>query len=270
MAEKTMRWNDIPSPPFEAPNPGGWLRCVIRSILILPFLFIPLPLVIVLRLIGANHIAQTIVQTVCKIALFILGLRVKYNGTPAPSSCIVSNHTSWLDIFVLNSQMKFYFIAKSEVANWPLIGIISRGTGTIFVERARRQAAKQRDMLCQYLKRGDRFLFFPEGTSTNGLRVISFKPTLFAALFDTELVDKAVVQPITLRYHAPLAQRPDFYGWWDQISFAQSWITFLSQKQQGHIEITFHPALPVADYENRHALATACENTVRDGLIAML
>jgi lyso-ornithine lipid O-acyltransferase len=91
---------------------------------------------------------------------------------------LVANHASWLDIFTLNACDRIYFVSKSEVAGWPGIGWLARATGTVFINRQGREAQMQKLLFEARLRAGHRLLFFPEGTSTDGQRVLDFKSTL--------------------------------------------------------------------------------------------
>ena len=140
-----------------------------------------------------------ITQFVCQTAFRIIGMRRRVFGTVMPQfGAIVANHVSWLDIFALNASKRIYFVAKSEVAKWPGIGWLARATGTVFINRNPREAALQKQIFQDRLHAGHKLLFFPEGTSTDGKRVLSFKPTLFAAFFEQPLRDEMWVQPVTL------------------------------------------------------------------------
>jgi 1-acyl-sn-glycerol-3-phosphate acyltransferase len=130
-----------------------------------------------------------------------MGLGRDVSGVPMRGEgAYVANHSSWLDILVLNASKRMYFVAKAEVAGWAGIGWLARGTGTVFVRRDRAEAAKQAALFETRLHAGHRLLFFPEGTSTDGLRVLPFRPTLFAAFFADGLRDSLQVQPVSVAY----------------------------------------------------------------------
>ena len=101
--------------------------------------------------------------------------------TPLIPSTVVANHASWLDIFALNAPQRIYFVSKDEVRDWPGIGWLARATGTVFIARKSREAGVQARLFETRMAAGHRLLFFPEGTSTDGRRVLPFKTTLFAA-----------------------------------------------------------------------------------------
>ncbi len=119
---------------------------------------------------------------------------------------VVANHSSWLDIFTLNASQRIYFVAKSEVSGWPGIGWLARATGTVFITRKGTEAKRQQDLFEARLRAGHQLLFFPEGTSTDALRVLPFKPTLFQAFFTHGLDRVLFIQPVTVVYHAPPAR----------------------------------------------------------------
>ena len=205
-----------------------------------------------------------ITQIVCKIAFWIMGLRRAVIGTPMRHrGAVVANHTSWLDIFSLNAAQRIYFVSKSEVASWPGIGWLAKATGTLFIERNPKHARKQTEVFQQRLLDNHRLLFFPEGTSTDGLQVLPFKTTLFQSFFAPELRDVIWVQPVTVLYTAPDGTDPRFYGWWGDMSFGGHLLRTLASLRQGQVTTIYHTPLAVADFENRKALAQACEAQVR-------
>ena len=163
----------------------------------------------------------------------------------------------------LNSGGPLYFVSKSEVARWPGIGWLARATGTVFVNRRAREAEAQRQMFEERLSDGHRLLFFPEGTSTDGLRVLPFKSTLFAALLSETIVADLWVQPVTVVYHPPADAEPRFYGWWGDMDFATHLFQVLAQARQGRVEVTWHTPIQVAEAGDRKRLAKASEALVR-------
>ena len=175
--------------------------------------------------------------------------------------------SSWLDIFVLNAVQKIYFVSKSEVKKWPLIGKIANHVGTVFIRRSRIDAIKQKNIFLKRISSGDKLLFFPEGTSTDGMRILPFKSTLFAAFFEEGLPEISWIQPVTLNYIAPETKRADWYGWWADMGFFPSVMMVLSHMKQGEVELVFHEPLYVKEFRNRKELAHASEQAIRNGLL---
>jgi 1-acyl-sn-glycerol-3-phosphate acyltransferase len=204
-----------------------------------------------------------ITVVVCRIALWILRLPVTTNGKPMQMAGVyVANHSSWLDIFVLNAAAPLYFVSKSEVADWPGIGWLARITDTVFVRRSAREAGQQRNLLENRILAGHRLLIFPEGTSTDGQRVLTFKSTLFAALYSDRLVGMSV-QPVTVVYRAPESVDARLFGWWGDMDFGPHLLQVLAAPGGGHVEVTWHKPLAVSDYPDRKALAATAEARVR-------
>ena len=260
---------DEPVPPLSL-SAGDWIRIVLRGVTLAGLVFGGLLILLVLRLVERPlhgvHRPWTpyITQFVCRNAFRIIGMRYFSHGARmAHPGAVVANHSSWLDIFTLNAEKRVYFVSKAEVARWPGIGWLARATGTVFIKRDKREAATQKRIFEERLTVGHKLLFFPEGTSTDGLRVLPFKPTLFAAFFADALRDFLWVQPVTVAYHAPPGEEARFYGWWGDMDFGTHLLKTLAAKRQGSVEVTWHPPVKVSDFKDRKAIARHTEDIVR-------
>lgn len=259
----------------DAPDPielglVGWLLVLLRGLPLAILVFGGLFILLALRLIerpiyGVRRpITPYIAQFVCRNAFRILGIGFRASGELMNQhGAVVANHSSWLDIFALNSRKRVFFVSKAEVAKWPGIGWLARATGTVFIERNPKKAREQTLLFQERLTAGHKLLFFPEGTSTDGLRVLPFKTTLFAAFFTEELRDFMYVQPVSVIYHAPKGQPDRFYGWWGDMDFAPHLLKTLGARRQGSVELIYHSPAKVSDFTNRKALAAHCEEAVR-------
>ncbi len=259
--------DDIAVAPFGV---TGWCLAVLRGGFLIPFVGFCLVLLLVVRcverpLFGMRRpVTPYITQFVCRTALLVIGLRYEQVGTPMrENGAVVANHASWLDIFTLNAAQRIYFVAKSEVSGWAGIGWLARATGTVFINRRARDAAKQKVTFEARLTSGHKLLFFPEGTSTDSLRVLPFKPTLFAAFFADALRDTLSIQPVTVMYHAADGMDARYYGWWGDMDFGGHFLRMLATRRHGHVTVTYHDPISVADATDRKALAKQCENMVR-------
>lgn len=268
----TPSWDGAPEPNISLPTALGWVRALLRAVPLAILVFGCLILLLLVRLIErpifkmARPITPCITVFVCRNALRLMRLPLKVHGTPMINNGIlVANHTSWLDIFSLNASAPLYFVSKSEVAKWPGIGWLARATGTVFIQRDRRLAAAQTRVFQDRLAEGHKLLFFPEGTSTDGLQVVDFKSTLFEALFTDAHKDTLSVQPVSVVYHAPKGAEPQYYGWWGDMDFGTNLLRTLAATRQGYIEIMYHSPLKVSDFANRKVLSSAAETHVRDG-----
>ena len=269
-------WHDGDAPPPAIPRPGplGWALVVLRGggivlVLLLGVLLI-LPIRFCERLFTGPRRPLTgpWVQGVCRICLRIIGLKWRRTGTPMRGpGAVVANHSSWLDIFVLNAAMPVFFVSKAEVASWPGINILTRVTDTHFVARDPKLARAQAEEFAARTRAGHRLLFFPEGTSTDGRRVLPFKPTLFQGFLDPALPENLAIQPMSASYHAPETRDPRFYGWWGDMDLGPHLLAVLAARRQGRVMVVLHDPVPVAG-QTRKTLALACEDAVRRGLNA--
>ncbi len=266
-------WYSEKAPAKSYINAAGWVRAVLRGAIWVPMAMVGLLLLLLIRVFERpiwgqyRPLTPYITQAVCRITLMILGIRFRVKGElMLKKGAVVANHSTWVDIFSLNARKRIYFVAKSEVANWPFIGWLARATGTVFIRRNARDARKQKEVFEARLKVGHKLLFFPEGTSTDGLRVLRFKSTLFAAFFTQELRDILWIQPVSVSYTVPTGEEPRFYGWWGDMNFTNHVMKVLASKGPGSVVVTYHAPLKVSDFADRKALAKACELAVHLGM----
>ncbi|SHF38023.1 lyso-ornithine lipid acyltransferase [Ruegeria intermedia] len=259
----------------DAPDPVrlgllGWVLVVVRGLPLALMVLVGLIVLLTIRLFERplcgmrRPVSAFVPQIVSRNAFRILGIGFQTSGElMRQHGAVVANHSSWLDIFALNARKRVYFVSKAEVAKWPGIGFLARAAGTVFIERDPRKARAQTKLFEERLKAGHKLLFFPEGTSTDGLRVLPFKTTLFAAFFAEELRDFMYVQPVTVIYHAPAGEPARFYGWWGDMDFGPHLLKTLGARRQGRVELIYHAPAKVSDFPNRKALAAHCEEAIR-------
>jgi 1-acyl-sn-glycerol-3-phosphate acyltransferase len=203
----------------------------------------------------------------------LLRLRVRINGTPVTGQPVifVANHASWVDIAAIGSILPTHFVAKREVRNWPLIGLTAELTGTVFVDRARRQqTAEVNAEIARRLAEGRSVVLFAEGTSSDGNRVLPFRSALVGAA--SELMSSGspranvMLQPLSISYthidglpmgrqHRP---RVAWYGDTDFLPHLRDYV------RQGAIDaiIAFGEPVPF-DGADRKAAARSIESSVR-------
>ena len=138
----SIAWDSGVPPAFPPIRFWGWVRVILRVIALGLLVFGGLLILLIVRLIeqplyGLHRpVTPHITQFVCRNALRILGIGYSNSGNVMKGrGAVVANHSSWLDIFVLNAAKRIYFVSKSEVASWPGIGWLARATGTVFIER---------------------------------------------------------------------------------------------------------------------------------------
>ncbi len=168
---------------------------------------------------------------------------------------IVSNHISWLDIFVLNSVVPMRFVAKSEVRRWPAIGWLCARANTLFIERGNaRAAARINQRLGALMQQGECLAVFPEGTSTDGAQVAHFHASLLQPAIDA----KVSLHPIAIRYQDDSGARSTAAAYIDDISFGTSMWTLLNTPKL-HVRLMPTPSLHAADFERRELAQRAHE-----------
>jgi 1-acyl-sn-glycerol-3-phosphate acyltransferase len=183
----------------------------------------------------------------------------------------VSNHSSWLDILVLGGRLEACFISKEEVAGWPLVNWIAKLGRTVYVRRRRTTIARERDDMRDRLAAGDNLILFPEGTTSDGSRVLPFRSAFLSV---TELPatpdgKPPLVQPVSVVYDrlaylpAGRATRPLFAWYGDMDIGSHFWR--LAQHRGLRATVLLHAPLDPADFPSRKALSLATWTAVADG-----
>ncbi len=201
--------------------------------------------------------------------LTILGVRVAANTAPRSSEragdgsgvLVACNHISFLDILVINAWQPARFVSKVDVASWPVIGRLCRLAGTLFITRGKRQSANTtRDQLAAALLRGDRLAIFPEGTSSDGHRVLPFHGALFQAAVDAG----APVEAIALRYTDATGKQTSAPAYIDDITMIQCLSTIL--RCRGLTATLCSTARFAPPHADRRQLARQAEDAIRHAL----
>ncbi len=200
-------------------------------------------------------------------------LTVDVTGTPVKDRQViyVSNHISYLDIPVISTILPYSFVAKADVADWPLFGLLARLQQTAFISRSRTDAAKEKSALQNMLKDGKSLIIFPEGTSTDGRTVLPFKASLFSIALDETAPPGLVIQPFTVEI-AETDGKPvnnqagrDLYAWHGDMTLLPHLWRF-AKSEGARINLHFHPPLTMGAETHRKALAADSQALVAGGL----
>ncbi len=245
----------------------GWV-VLATCMLTLPLL--PLQLAFIsLKLPARNRLPRLWHRAMLKI----IGIRIHVHGelerrTPL---LLVSNHVSWKDVMVLGAATDVTFVAKAEVRGWPLFGTLARLQRTIFVEREqRRKSADQADDMARRMGAGETVVLFPEGTTSDGNRVLDIKSSLFGAAISAishspnGLVH---VQPVALaytrihglpmgHYHRPIAAWPGDVALLPHLSA-------ILREGALDVDICFGETIIVSSTTNRKQLSQQAELQIR-------
>lgn len=202
----------------------------------------------------------------------IMGLRVNSSGElcSTPPTLFICNHISYLDVFVLGGIVPGSFIAKSEVASWPVFGGLAKIQNTLFFERSGGKVAGQVAVMQQHFDDNGNLILFAEGTSTPGTHVGPFKSSLFHGAEKTR--QRVRIQPVTIAYteyegRALSAQERDCFAWYATMPFVSHLVTVLALKPVG-VELIFHAPVELNDFASRKDCAGYCQRVVAAGLDA--
>jgi 1-acyl-sn-glycerol-3-phosphate acyltransferase len=206
-----------------------------------------------------------------RFACFLIGIRVTVTGAPAKDRplLLLSNHNSWLDIPVLASIAPVSFVAKSEVATWPVVSFLARAQRTVFVDRNSRHATgAQADEVAGRLSKGDIIVLFAEGTSSDGNKVLPFRSALVGAAQRAIGDDgAATVQPVAVAYRKMLGlplgrQHRPLVAWYGGTDLLPHLKRVLSQ---GGIDVhvVFGPARKLSARDDRKAVTQEAGALVR-------
>lgn len=206
----------------------------------------------------------------------ILGFRIERRGRQSRvhPTLYVANHASYFDIMVLASQIRGSFVAKAEVARWPLFGWLAKLQRTIFVDRQRAAVARQRQEIAARLRAGDDLILFPEGTSDDGNRVWPFKSALFAAVEIDDSGQALTIQPVSIAYTRldgmPMGRylRP-FFAWYGDMEMGGHLWRALGMGEVT-VVVHFHPPFTSDAFASRKALSAYCFEQVAGGVSAAL
>ena len=192
------------------------------------------------------------------IKLFNVKLKV-INAHYLPKSggyLIAANHISWIDIASIQSFLPCRFVAKSEVADWPVFGWMARHTGTLFIRRDNKRHGKEVAKQLEELLLKEPICIFPEGTSTAGDRVLPFKTNLFESAAQTHVP----TVPMAIRYRNAHQEYSDATAFIGDMTLIDS-ITKMLRAKTITVELIFAPS-PATDLDRRD-LAEYCEAQVR-------
>ncbi|WP_245835140.1 lysophospholipid acyltransferase family protein [Thalassospira mesophila] len=211
------------------------------------------------------------------LCLKIMHIEVRLSGEPLieGGGVLVANHASYLDIPILGAMTKGSFIAKKEVASWPIFGLLAKLQRSTFVERRPVRAREQTDQISQRLASGHKLILFPEGTSNDGNRILPFKSTLFGVA-ESVLPDgsQVKIQPVSIAATrldgAPMGRDlRAFYSWYGDMDLAPHLWQFLALGKVT-VEVVIHPPMTLAQAGSRKEMARRCESLVIQGHQAAL
>jgi len=245
-----------------------------RLAVYLPFTVLLMPVQAVGLILGQRWV-RTFPRFYHRCCCYILGLRVRRIGRPTATRPVLfaANHVSYLDVTIFGSLIAGSFVAKHEVARWPLFGWLAKLQRSVFIDRQVRSTEEQRDSIAARLAAKEALILFPEGTSGDGNRVLPFKSALFSVA-EQATAGPVTVQPVSIAYTRlngmPIGRRfRPLFAWYGTMAMAPHLWRVLGL---GTIEVTveFHPPTTLAACGSRKMLARYCEERVKSGVATAL
>jgi 1-acyl-sn-glycerol-3-phosphate acyltransferase len=201
----------------------------------------------------------------------IIGLKVTVVGKPATNKQViyVSNHLSYLDIPATGCFLRASFIAKDDIAGWPVIGFLATVQQTAFISRKSSKAKKVANALDVMIKDGKNLILFPEGTSSDGTDVLPFKSSLFS-ITQPKGLKPIAIQPFVIELldvdGLRLTQKSrDIYAWYADMDFSPHIWEFM-QTSGATVKLTFLDVITPTPNQNRKELCQIVENQISYGL----
>ena len=252
-----------------SPLRGGFrLACyLLLTLLLLPIYFIAIGLHI-------RPVIRWMPVAYHRMVCAILGIRVRIHGrrSIATPTLFVCNHVSYLDIEVMGGLVPGSFVAKAEVASWPFFATLAKAQRTIFIERRTGKTSASRDEMLRRLNTGDNLMLFPEGTSSDGTRVLPFRSALFGVAQLRRNGKPIVVQPVSISYirldGIPLGRywRP-LFAWFGDLDLVPHLWQMVCLGETEAV-VTFFPTTDIDQLGDRKKLAEHCFQQVSAGVQA--
>jgi 1-acyl-sn-glycerol-3-phosphate acyltransferase len=247
------------------------VRSFVRLSLYVGWILIMIPVQAVALLLS-TRMAGRVPLLVHRVVVRLIDAKVTVKGEQCKEGAVlfVSNHASYADISIIGAHIRGCFVAKAEVAKWPLFGICAKLSRTVFVDRRARYARQQAEHMKERFQKGDRLIFFAEGTTSDGNRVLPFRSSLFATA-EIEVDGKPVtVQPVSIAYTRldgiPMGRhlRPFFAWYGDMEMFSHLW--GIVGVGRSTVVLEFHKPVSIRDFPDRKALAAHCQAVVAAGV----
>lgn len=246
------------------------LRAARRLVLLVVSVLLVLPIGIILWAARLDRVRAKAAHYFFWLTRVIIGVRVIVHGAPSTLRplMIVANHSSYLDVFVIGSQLPVSFTPKREIRGWPVIGFLCVLADCVFVERRPGHMEEARAEMAARIAQGRVLCLFPEGTTTDGKNLKPFKSGFFSLAEQHALP----IQPASLTYthigDMLMADRArEMVVWINDATFFGHFLHLLGLPGVT-AELRWHAPLQRADFADRKALAKAAETMVVAGTVA--
>ncbi len=221
---------------------------------------------------GKKWLARIYWAGICRV----LGVERRVIGQVAPGGrplLFACNHTSWLDVPALGGTLEACFVAKAEVGTWPVVRTIARLGRSVFVSRRPSETGRERDSMRARLLGGDNLILFPEGTSSDGARVLPFRSPFFAIVEAVSGDTLPLIQPVSIVFDrldylpARRSTRPVSSWYGDMDLGSHFWR--LARHRHLRATIVLHDPIDPASLASRKAIAQAVWSVISAGNAAL-
>lgn len=202
----------------------------------------------------------------------IISLNVKTSGTLSAERplLLISNHSSYLDVFAIGGFAPISFTPKREVRSWPVIGFFCVLADCVFVERRPSHMQEARRKMRKRLNKDKILCLFPEGTTSDNASLKPFKSGFFSLAESEEGEEPLPVQPVTLAYTA-IGQQPMRPEWRERVAWVGDDTFFdhfwrVLKLPSVTAEIMFHPARTLPADGSRKELSQECQRVIAASL----
>ena len=251
---------------------GSPLRGAFRLLSYLALTLVLVPIYLLAMALRINPIVRWMPVAYHRIVCIILGIRVRVHGqrSTVTPTLYVCNHVSYLDIEVLGGLIPGSFVAKAEVATWPFFSTLAKAQRTIFIERRTGKTSTSRDQMMNRLNTGDNLMLFPEGTSSDGTRVLPFRSALFGVAQLRRDGKPIIVQSVAVAYTRldgiPLGRywRP-LFAWFGDLDLVPHLWQMVCLGETEAV-VTFFPPVDIDRLGDRKKLADYCFRQVSTGV----
>jgi 1-acyl-sn-glycerol-3-phosphate acyltransferase len=251
---------------------GSPLRGAFRLLSYLALNIVCVPLYLLVSVLRFQPVVRWMPVIYHRIVCIILGIKVRVHGrrSDVTPTLFVCNHVSYLDIEVLGGLIPGSFVAKAEVATWPFFSTLAKAQRTIFIERRTGKTSTSRDEMLKRLNTGDNLMLFPEGTSSDGTRVLPFRSALFGVAQLRRDGRPITVQSVAIAYTRldgiPLGRywRP-LFAWFGDLDLVPHLWQMVCLGETEAV-VTFFPPVDIDRLGDRKKLAEYCFRQVSSGV----
>ena len=251
-----------------------WLLAPFRALLFSAHVLLGVAIVLVIFPFAGQIARNRINSAWSRVLIALTGARVVASGVAISANLkrdgidplstgrlALANHVSWMDIFAINAVIPSRFIAKAEIGQWPLLGMLVSGGGTLYIERGRRHpVAAMNKTVREHLKLGETIVVFAEGTTTDGSELLPFHANVIAPALDVD----AAIWPIAIRY-TERGKRPSAAAFIGNMGLFTSLARVLVADQLV-VEVAVLAPILNSDAVNRHAIARAARTAIAQHL----